>query len=160
MDALFVFREDDVEMKADSLSDLSPFKRLSPSYVIFFVFFARFSGTIVFVCIQITSDPYTGQTRTKKQLGGSYPGQRPAQQAPYTPTANAFDANTGTATGNFVAYGGGNALTLARPDGTALPPAMGMKPDKEYIQGKSLVALIAKPTLFYCLTILSLNGTT
>ena len=30
-------------------------------------------------------DPHTGQVKQKKKLGGQYPGQRRAQNAPYVP---------------------------------------------------------------------------
>lgn len=85
---------------------------------------------------QIHSDPNSGKQTKKKRLGGAYPGQRPPQHQPYTPTEGAF-AGGNTATAHFVSYGGGNALVLARPDGSAIPPAQGEK-QKEYIQGECL----------------------
>lgn len=81
------------------------------------------------------TDPHTGMETKKKRLGGAYPGQRRPEHAPYTPPADAFGEGNTTTTAHFVAYGGGNALTLARPDGTSLGPASG-GPAKEYIQGE------------------------
>lgn len=78
-------------------------------------------------------DPGTGQQKTKKKLGGAYPGQRRPQNAPYVPPANDFGKD-GTATAHFIAYGGGNALTLVKQDGSHQPEAG--KPQPEYIQGK------------------------
>jgi len=72
---------------------------------------------------QVTTDPYTGETKTKKKLGGAYPGQRRPNHAPYVPEAAAFDSHTGQATVHFKAYGGGNALTLVRQDGSSQPAA-------------------------------------
>eukprot|EP00541_Cyclophora_tenuis_P012936 CAMPEP_0116555460 /NCGR_PEP_ID=MMETSP0397-20121206/8161_1 /TAXON_ID=216820 /ORGANISM="Cyclophora tenuis, Strain ECT3854" /LENGTH=198 /DNA_ID=CAMNT_0004080737 /DNA_START=114 /DNA_END=710 /DNA_ORIENTATION=+ len=60
---------------------------------------------------EIVTDPVTGQVREKKKLGGSYPGNRPPQHAPYTPPAGDF--HNGQATAHFISYGGGNALTLS-----------------------------------------------
>uniref|UniRef100_A0A7S3KZZ8 Uncharacterized protein n=1 Tax=Amphora coffeiformis TaxID=265554 RepID=A0A7S3KZZ8_9STRA len=79
------------------------------------------------------TDPHTGQESKKKRLGGAYPGQRRPQHQPYTPPEEAFAGGNNTATQHFVAHGGGNALTLANPDGSAIPPASG-GPAKEYIQ--------------------------
>ncbi|KAL7574046.1 hypothetical protein ACA910_015624 [Epithemia clementina (nom. ined.)] len=61
-------------------------------------------------------DPATGKEVQKRKLGGNYPGNRRPQHAPYQPPASAFDG-TGTAKAHFVAYGGGNALTLVRTNG-------------------------------------------
>ena len=91
------------------------------------------SLVLVFRCAQIHTDPMTGKETKKKRLGGAYPGQRRPQHQPYTPPEGAF-AGGNAATAHFVAYGGGNALTLARPDGSAIPPASGGA-QKEYIQG-------------------------
>ena len=87
--------------------------------------------------LQYHTDPHTGKESRKKRLGGAYPGQRRPQHQPYTPPEEAF-AGGNTATQHFVAHGGGNALTLAKPDGSAIPPASG-GPTKEYIQGASFV---------------------
>ena len=74
----------------------------------------------------------TGQEKKKNKLGGAYPGQRRPQQAPYTPSADQFGPD-GKATVHFMAYGGGNALTLVQHDGTNQPQTGGYQP--EYIQG-------------------------
>lgn len=83
---------------------------------------------------QIQVDPGTGKETKRKRLGGAYPGHRPPQHQPFKPSEAAYHEGGNTATQHFVAYGGGNALTLARPDGSGLPPSQGM-PQKEYIQG-------------------------
>lgn len=70
--------------------------------------------------LQVTADPHTGEMKTKKKLGGAYPGQRRPNHAPYTPDGAAFDG-TGNAIVHFKAYGGGNALTLVKQDGTNQP---------------------------------------
>ena len=49
------------------------------------------------------------------------------------PAASQFGPD-GTATVHFMAYGGGNALTLVPQDGSAPQPAVG-KPQPQYIQG-------------------------
>mmetsp|Transcript_13927 Transcript_13927/g.19574 ORF Transcript_13927/g.19574 Transcript_13927/m.19574 type:complete len:205 (+) Transcript_13927:198-812(+) len=63
---------------------------------------------------EVTTDPITGQKKEKKKLGGSYPGNRRPQNAPYMPPQSDFQKVDGQmqATAHFVAYGGGNALTL------------------------------------------------
>lgn len=76
--------------------------------------------TLLFPLHQVSTDPITGQTKTKKKLGGAYPGQRRPNQMPYVPDSGAFDS-TGTAKVHFKAYGGGNALTLVRQDGSSQP---------------------------------------
>jgi len=78
------------------------------------------------------TDPHTGQAKQKKRLGGAYPGQRRPQHAPYAPPASDFGKD-GTATAHFIAYGGGNALTLVKPDGSHQPQTGQARP--EYIQG-------------------------
>jgi hypothetical protein len=78
--------------------------------------------------------------KEKKKLGGSYPGQRRPQHAPYKPGDNDFD-KTGQAVVHFKAYGGGNALTLVKQDGSAQPQSGGPefgKPNgggSQYVQG-------------------------
>lgn len=81
---------------------------------------------------QVVTDPHTGQTKTKKKLGGAYPGQRRPQHQTYVPPADAFGKD-GTATAHFIAYGGGNALTLVQQDGSHAPQVG--KPQSEFIQG-------------------------
>lgn len=71
----------------------------------------------------MTTDPITGQQKTKKKLGGAYPGQRRPQHAPHAPDASAFQ--NGQATVHFKAYGGGNALTLVQQDGSSAPASGG-----------------------------------
>jgi hypothetical protein len=82
---------------------------------------------------QVTTDPLTGQPKTKKTLGGAYPGQRRPAGTPYAPPASAF--SNGQATVHFKAYGGGNALTLVQQDGSS-NPASGIPVAKlpEYVQ--------------------------
>jgi hypothetical protein len=75
----------------------------------------------------------TGQEKTRKKLGGAYPGQRRPQHQPYIPPATEFGKD-GQATAHFVAHGGGNALTLVRQDGSH-KPEIGGKPQSEFIQG-------------------------
>jgi hypothetical protein len=53
----------------------------------------------------------TGQEKTRKKLGGAYPGQRRPPNQPYLPPASEFGKD-GQAVAHFVAFGGGNALTL------------------------------------------------
>lgn len=65
--------------------------------------------------LQVVTHPITGEQKTKKKLGGAYPGQRPPTHAPYTPPASDFGkigAGVSTATTHFIQYGGGNALVL------------------------------------------------
>ena len=52
------------------------------------------------------------------------------QHAPYQPPASAFQ--NGKATAHFVSYGGGNALTLMRPDGSTKPQHGG--PESQFVQ--------------------------
>lgn len=78
-------------------------------------------------------DPATGQEKKKKSLGGAYPGQRRPQHQPHVPAATEFDAN-GTATAHFRAYGGGNALTLVRQDGS-YQPEKGPAAESTFVQG-------------------------
>jgi hypothetical protein len=80
----------------------------------------------------VVTDHKTGQTKTKKKLGGAYPGQRRPQHAPYVPPASEFGKD-GTAVAHFVAHGGGNALVLVQSDGTHSPQPG--KPAAEFIQG-------------------------
>ena len=89
-----------------------------------------------FLCcrVQMTTDPHTGQQKVKKRLGGAYPGQKIPQHSPYVPPASAFGKD-GQATAHFVAYGGGNALTLVQSDGSTAPQVGKYQP--EYIQGMS-----------------------
>jgi hypothetical protein len=70
-------------------------------------------------------------------LGGAYPGKRRPAHNPYTPGENEFDKVTGQAVVHFKAYGGGNALTLVKQDGSAQPQSgPGGKPGgPQYIQG-------------------------
>ena len=68
---------------------------------------------------QVTTDPFTGQPKTKNTLGGAYPGQRRPTGTPYAPPASTF--SNGQATVHFKAYGGGNALTLVQQDGSSHP---------------------------------------
>lgn len=70
----------------------------------------------------------------KKKLGGAYPGQRRPQQQPYAPSASEFDKN-GQAVAHFKAYGGGNALTLVKNDGTNNPQSG--KAEAQFIEGTS-----------------------
>jgi hypothetical protein len=81
-------------------------------------FFLSFCITFI---KQVFTDPMTGQEKTRKKLGGAYPGQRRPPNQPYLPPAH------------FVAYGGGNALTLVKQDGSHQPEAG--KAQSEYIQG-------------------------
>eukprot|EP00522_Entomoneis_paludosa_P016643 CAMPEP_0172454852 /NCGR_PEP_ID=MMETSP1065-20121228/11725_1 /TAXON_ID=265537 /ORGANISM="Amphiprora paludosa, Strain CCMP125" /LENGTH=190 /DNA_ID=CAMNT_0013207257 /DNA_START=17 /DNA_END=589 /DNA_ORIENTATION=- len=76
-------------------------------------------------------DPATGKEVKKTKFGGAHPANRRPQQAPYTPPATDFGKD-GQATAHFVAYGGGNALTLVQKDGTSTPQT-GPKPP-EYIE--------------------------
>lgn len=78
------------------------------------------------------TDPYTGQQKKKKKLGGAYPGQRRPQHTPYVPPASDFGKD-GTATAHFIAHGGGNALTLVQQDGSYQPQSGQAQPD--YVQG-------------------------
>jgi hypothetical protein len=82
---------------------------------------------------QVTTDPHTGEKKTKHKLGGAYPGNRRQGNNPYTPPPSAF--SNGQATAHFVNYGGGNALVLKQDSGVA-QPQMGATPIKqpEYIQ--------------------------
>lgn len=75
-------------------------------------------------CMQVVVNPITGEKKTKKRLGGAYPGQRPPQHAPYTPS-------NGIA--RFVSYGGGNALTLIQ-ENVSTAPEIGGKAREEYIK--------------------------
>jgi hypothetical protein len=70
----------------------------------------------------------TGKTTEKKRLGGAYPGQRRPHHNPYTPNDSQFDKLTGQAVVHFKAYGGGNALTLVKQDGTSQPQSGGPFP--------------------------------
>jgi hypothetical protein len=74
----------------------------------------------------------TGQEKTRKKLGGAYPGQRRPANQPYLPPASEFGKD-GQAVTHFVAFGGGNALTLVKQDGSHQPEAG--KAQSEYIQG-------------------------
>jgi hypothetical protein len=76
----------------------------------------------------------TGQEKTRKKLGGAYPGQRRPPNQPYLPPASEFGKD-GQAVAHFVAFGGGNALTLVKQDGSHKPEAG--KAQSEYIQGTS-----------------------
>ncbi|GKY92411.1 hypothetical protein MPSEU_000211700 [Mayamaea pseudoterrestris] len=92
---------------------------------------------------EVTTDPHTGQQKTKKRLGGAYPGQRIPQHSPYVPPASAFNNNQAVA--HFVAYGGGNALTLVQSDGNAAPQVGKYQP--EYIQVTLPDGVIAGQTI-------------
>jgi hypothetical protein len=92
----------------------------------------------------VVTDPKTGEAKTKKKLGGAYPGQRRPQHAPYVPPASDFGKD-GTATAHFIAHGGGNALVLVQNDGTHSPQAG--KPQSEYVQGTELVCVCQRPCL-------------
>jgi hypothetical protein len=82
--------------------------------------------------LTLTLQHHPDGTKTTR-LGGAYPGQRRPQHAPYVPPASDFNGD-GTATVHFVAYGGGNALTLVQSDGTT-KPLMGQA-QPEYVEGK------------------------
>jgi hypothetical protein len=69
--------------------------------------------------------------KAKKKLGGAYPGQRRPNHQPFIPPESACGKD-GQAVVHFKAYGGGNALTLVKQDGSA-QPAVGVKPP-EYIE--------------------------
>ena len=85
-----------------------------------------------FWCYKVVTDPVTGKQKVKKKLGGAYPGQRPAQHAPYNPS----DFQNGQATAHFIQYGGGNALVLTDgPNPTSIQPQQGQA-QPEYISGK------------------------
>eukprot|EP00934_Nitzschia_sp_Nitz4_P004450 Nitzschia sp. Nitz4//scaffold20_size174350//172047//172957//NITZ4_002135-RA/size174350-snap-gene-0.254-mRNA-1//-1//CDS//3329541908//4440//frame0 len=60
---------------------------------------------------EMVTDPVTGQTYAKHNMGGSYPGNRRTPHQPYSPEASEFNKQ-GQATAHFVSYGGGNALVL------------------------------------------------
>lgn len=103
------------------------------------------------------TDPHTGQTKTKKKLGGAYPGQRRPNKGPHVPDDSQFGKD-GKAVLHFKAYGGGNALTLVKQDGTS-QPATGMAAP-QYIQGLCMnpecegailrdLCSLAHPALFY-----------
>ena len=77
------------------------------------------------------TDPVTGQTNTKKKLGGSYPGMSAPHHKPYAPPASAFQNGT-TAQAHFIQYGNGNALTLVQNDGSSQPQSGG--PESQYVQ--------------------------
>mmetsp|Transcript_6300 Transcript_6300/g.7729 ORF Transcript_6300/g.7729 Transcript_6300/m.7729 type:complete len:222 (-) Transcript_6300:198-863(-) len=85
---------------------------------------------------EVTTDPITGEKKEKKKLGGSYPGNRRPQNAPYMPPQSDYQKVDGQmqATAHFVAYGGGNALTLMdKPNqGPQLGGGSGNAP--EYVQ--------------------------
>ena len=72
------------------------------------------------------------QAKTKKKLGGSYPARRRPNQGPHVPDASQFGGN-GQAVVHFKAYGGGNALTLVKDDGSSQPAIGTAAP--QYIQG-------------------------
>jgi hypothetical protein len=86
---------------------------------------------VVFPYYQVVTD-MNGNQKTKKKLGGAYPGQRRPQHQQYVPPASDFGKD-GQATAHFVAYGGGNALVLVKKDGSLQPESGGDKP--QYIQG-------------------------
>jgi hypothetical protein len=81
----------------------------------------------------------TGQEKTRKKLGGAYPGQRRPTNQPYLPPASEFGKD-GQAVTHFVAFGGGNALTLVKQDGSH-QPEFG-KAQSEYIQGTLRLLLL------------------
>lgn len=85
---------------------------------------------------QVIVDPMTGKETKKKKLGGAYPGQRRPQHQPYVPPASDFDKE-GKATAHFIAYGGGNALTLVKKDGSSKPESGKPEAQAEFIQGKT-----------------------
>jgi hypothetical protein len=84
---------------------------------------------------KVTTDPYTGQKKVKKRLGGAYPGQKIPQHGPYVPPASAFGKD-GQATAHFVTHGGGNALTLVQCDGSTAPQVGGSVSPPQMIQGR------------------------
>lgn len=85
---------------------------------------------------QIVTDIH-GNEKKKKKLGGAYPGQRRPQHQQYAPPASEFDQN-GQAVAHFMAYGGGNALTLVQNDGSNKPQSG--KTEPQFIQGKNRAA--------------------
>jgi hypothetical protein len=80
----------------------------------------------------VVTDPHSGQTKIKKKLGGAYPGQRRPNHGQYTPDASQFGSD-GQAVVHFKAYGGGNALTLVKQDGSNQPVSGLAAP--QYIEG-------------------------
>lgn len=72
-----------------------------------------------------TTNPITGETKTKHTMGGAFPGNRRQVQQPYKPPVSQFDGN-GKAVSHFVSYGGGNALVLKQGPGPAKPQAGAM----------------------------------
>lgn len=83
----------------------------------------------------MVTDPITGESKTKKKLGGAYPGQRRPNQGQYAPADVEFGKD-GKATVHFKAVGGGNALQLVQQNGVPTQPtatANGGGP--EFIQG-------------------------
>jgi hypothetical protein len=84
----------------------------------------------------VVTDPHTGQTKTKKKLGGAYPGQRRPKKDTYVPDDSQFGKD-GKAMVHFKAYGGGNALTLVKQDGTNQPASGTAGP--QYIQGSYII---------------------
>jgi hypothetical protein len=94
-------------------------------------FVYRITHTIS-VFFQVVTD-HNGHEKTKKTLGGAYPGQRPPQHQPYAPASSDYNSN-GTAVAHFMAYGGGNALTLVRQDGSNKPEMGQAQP--MLVQGK------------------------
>eukprot|EP00540_Astrosyne_radiata_P015392 CAMPEP_0116844264 /NCGR_PEP_ID=MMETSP0418-20121206/12567_1 /TAXON_ID=1158023 /ORGANISM="Astrosyne radiata, Strain 13vi08-1A" /LENGTH=180 /DNA_ID=CAMNT_0004475149 /DNA_START=43 /DNA_END=585 /DNA_ORIENTATION=+ len=82
---------------------------------------------------EVITDPITGEVKTKKTLGGAYPGNRPATHAPYTPPTNQFQPTAGgtsQATAHFISTGGGNALKLVQQG----PPNINNHKKPEFIQ--------------------------
>lgn len=80
---------------------------------------------------------HNGNVKTKKKLGGAYPGQRRPNHQPYAPPASDFGKD-GQATVHFVAYGGGNALTLVKKDGSSQPQSGAA--EAQFIQGKTTLS--------------------
>ena len=97
---------------------------------------------------ETTTNPITGETKTKHKMGGSFPGNRRTVQQPYHPPASDF--SNGQATQHFVTYGGGNALVLQQGPGPAKPQTGAMiataKPP-EYIKVTLPPGVVAGQTI-------------
>jgi len=100
---------------------------------------------------ETTTNPITGETKTKNTMGGSFPGNRRTVQKPHVPPASQF--SNGQAVQHFVTYGGGNALVLQQggPGGGPAKPQTGAmmataKPP-EYIQVTLPPGVVAGQTI-------------
>lgn len=97
---------------------------------------------------ETTTNPITGETKTKNTMGGSFPGNRRTVQKPHVPPASQF--SNGQAVQHFVTYGGGNALVLKQGGGPAKPQTGAMvataKPP-EYIQVTLPPGVVAGQTI-------------